>query len=336
MNLTRPVAAIDIGHSAVKVRVAFGPHRESLSFRSVVTDARPISEDAARKAAERETVTVRGRRLFFGETAILQGGAEIESGMSEAWITTQPHMALFLAALKKLKQLPVPVDLSGGILCVGLPAKFYAKQREMLISILQPHVLNTEIVVFPQPLGPFFSMQYNEDGTENRRRDLANESWAIIEVGHFTTDYALLKNGTWIERGSGSSGGAAFVADQLAKKLSDAFKVSITPLEATDALVAGHIKLFGDRVPVADHIAGARQAFMAQVMDQAEYFFDKDVRGLDGILVAGGGADLVKESIAERWKCVVDCVDSRFAVAEGFLRAGLALSRIGPKVPVAA
>lgn len=336
MNFTRPVAAIDIGHSSVKARVAYGPHRESVYFRSVVTDAQPISEDGARAAAERETVTVRGRRFFFGETAILQGGAEIESGMSEAWINTQAHMALFLATLKKFKQLPVPVEFDGGILCVGLPAKFYSKQREMLISILQPHVSRAEIIVFPQPLGPFFSMQYNEDGTENRRRDLLSEAWAIIDVGHFTTDFALMKNGTWIERGSGSSGGAAFVADQLAKKLSDAFKVSINPLEATDALAAGHIKLFGERIAVDEHIAAARQSFASQVLDQAEYFFGKDARGLDGILIAGGGADLVKDAVGERWRCVVDCVDSRFAVSEGFLRAGLALARATPGIAVAA
>jgi plasmid segregation protein ParM len=321
--MQKPVIALDIGHSAVKLIASHNGQREELLFRSVVTPAIQISEDGARRIADRETVEVNGRNYFFGDTAIHQGAAEVESGLSEGWVTSPVHLALFLGALKKLSQLPSAIPTDKAIIAVGLPAKYYSKQRAQLRSILQPHAPNSTIAVFPQPLGPFYALQFNHDGTENERRDLSNESWAIIEVGHFTTDFALMKDGVWIERGSGSCGGAHFVSEQLAKKLSATHKENITALEASDAIGKGFIKIFGERFDIKGDLEDPKQAFVSQVLPFAEQLLDKEARSLDGIIVAGGGANLIKEAVLQRWRNVVDSAHARFCVAEGFHRAGL-------------
>ena len=98
-----PVISLDVGHSAVKVKAMADGRREQIIFPSVVTPAFDISEEGAAKAAALETVQVRDRSFFFGRTAVVQGGAEVETGMSEEWIHDHAHHALGCRTAHRLR-----------------------------------------------------------------------------------------------------------------------------------------------------------------------------------------------------------------------------------------
>jgi plasmid segregation protein ParM len=327
MDSLPPVIALDIGHSAVKVRAAFDGRREQLIFPSVVTHAIHISEEGAARSAELETVRVRDRAYFFGRTAIVQGGAEVETGMTEGWIQDYVHHALILGALKKLAQKQPPINTDGAIVALGLPAKFYSKQKEQLIQICRELIPTAIVQVMPQPLGPYFTLQYDSDGLENRRHKPGSESWAIIEVGHFTTDFALIKEGDWIERGSNSSLGASSAVQHLQRLIEANFKVSVTLLDATRAMEQGFIMLRGDKVDLTAQITEASKIFCEEVIPFAQRLWGREALSLNGVIVAGGGANLVRDAVLAAFGTAFDSGESRFAVAEGFLRACLAAAR---------
>lgn len=327
MSTTQTVIALDIGHSAVKAMACAADRRERVMFQSVVCPAIEISEEGSARAAALETVEVNSKKWFFGRTAALQGGAEVETGMSENWISEPAHLVLALGALKKLQLKSPPIVADGALVVVGLPAKLFAKQRALLVDLLQPVMPKAMIKVLPQPLGPYLALQFNEMGLETTRRQLADEAWAIIEVGHFTTDFALLRGGEWIERSSGSCAGASSAIAHLQRSIENRTGHSITLLEASRAIETGSITLYGKRSDLTAEIELAKQLFSDEVLPFAQRLWDREARTLSGVIVAGGGANLVHERVRTTFGSAIEAVEKRFGVAEGFLRAGLAASR---------
>lgn len=327
MNALPPVIALDIGHSAVKVRAFCDGRREQMIFPSVVSHALHISEEGAARSAALETVRVRDRDYFFGRTAIMQGGAEVETGMSEDWIQEYAHQALILGALKKLALKQPPINPQGAIVALGLPAKFYSKQKDHLIQICRELIPGASVQVMPQPLGPYFTLQYDAEGVENRRQRPSSESWAIIEVGHFTTDFALIKEGEWIERGSSSCTGASSAVQHLQRLIEATTKVSVTMLDATRSMEQGFIMIRGEKIDLTAQITEASKIFCEEVIPFAQRLWGREALSLNGVIVAGGGANLVRDGIKNAFGTAFDSTESRFAVAEGFLRACLAAAR---------
>ena len=328
MNL-QTVIALDVGHSAVKCLSYSEGRRESVFFPSVVTSAISISEDDAARAAERETVHIGSRPFFFGETAVHQGGADAESGMSEGWITSSTHTVLILGALKKLAAKPIPVLPDKALIVVGLPAKYFAAQKAKYKQLISSFAPAATVKVVPQPLGPYMALYFDEQGRENKRQNLSKQSWGVIEVGHFTTDFAMLRRGEWIQRDSDSSDGAFRAVETLAAKLSERVSSSVSLLDAGHALIDGTFKNCSDILDISAEIELVKQSFSDDVISAAERILDKQARGLDGIIVAGGGASLVKERLRARYPHTIESPHDRFCVVEGFLRAGIADVRDG-------
>jgi plasmid segregation protein ParM len=319
------VIALDVGHSAVKVVADAGGHRHHLMFRSVAIPAFPISEDSARAAADRDTVTVAGQPYFFGDTAVVQGRSDVESALSEGWITTPQYAALFLGAVKRLSLLPTPITSDKAMLVVGLPAKFFTQQRNLLKTTLQQHLPGAEIIVRPQPMGPYCCIQFNADGTENRDHNMGDESWGVVEVGHFTSDFALFKGGVWTEHGSGSCKGGYVAAGELSRLLQERDNISVSPLEATAAIESGSIRIYGKKVNIKPYLQAAGMPIAAEILEHATRLMERDARALDGIIIAGGGAPLVYHQLQAKWPHTVLADNSRMTVAEGFCRLGCAL-----------
>lgn len=319
------VIALDVGHSAVKVVADSGGHRQQLIFRSVALPAFHIAEDSARAAAERDTVVVAGQPYFFGDTAVVQGRADVESGLSENWISTPQYAALFLGALRRLANLPHPVTADKAILVVGLPAKYFTQQRNLLKTILQQLAPGADIIVRPQPMGPYCATQFNPDGSEDRKRNLAEEAWAVVEIGHFTSDFALFKGGVWTEHGSGSCKGGYVAAEELSRILQSKDQINVSPLEATGAIESGYIRHFGKKIDIRPYLPAAGIPIAAEILDNATRLIERDARMLDGIILAGGGAALVYDQLRAKWPHTVLAENSRMTVAEGFCRLGCAL-----------
>ena len=315
----------DVGRSSVKIVAARDGVRQELLFPSAVCPAFTINDERGAARAAAETVFVDGRHFFIGETALLQGGDDLSGGLRDDWVYSDQHAALFLGGLKKLHSTGM-VGIDTALIVVGLPGALYASQKAGLGQALGKLVPRAEIRVMPQPMGPYQELVFTVDGQENRSVNADDDSYAVIEVGQYTTDFALLLHGHTIENAFGSCDGMRIAAEHLQRSLRQS-QLSVSMVEATDLLRTRTLRNFGERIDVGEHVTRAVDPLAAQIVDKANQLIGKSARSLDGILVAGGGAPLVLGALQKTWPHARLSANSRFSVAEGFCRYSMAFSR---------
>jgi plasmid segregation protein ParM len=325
---------LDIGHSAVKVayssRTGEGKP-ETIIFPSVVMPSVVISDDAEARRAAADTVVVDGQSFFFGETASVQGGRTIENIVAEDWITSKEHAALLAGALKKLKERGVFEPAS--MIVMGLPTSLYSRQRDDLRRIVSEMVgPGKEVKIIPQPLGAYQYNMLDENGCQAANRSFSNESWGVVEVGYFSTDFMAMKGtgnqSRWFQGASGICSGIRVAAERLVRLIAEEVEVggkkgvTVGLREAEAALQTGYIKYFG-KVDVTAQVEKAADVIAQEVIRAATRYMENEAAGLDGIVLAGGGAPLVKASLASKWPHVIMTPNPRFSVVEGFRRFGV-------------
>lgn len=319
------VVGFDIGHSMVKAVALSEKGRDIVQFPSVVSPAISLSDEAAAYEAEKESVTIDGQTFFTGETAVTQGSVTSVTGLSKDWIKAPEHAALFVSGLKRLHSKQVP-GLDEAMVVMGLPSEFYKHQREPLREIMSKH-FSGEIVVQPQPAGPYFATMFETDGSMKANRSMTKESWAVIDVGHFTTDFFLVIRGQRIEVGMASEKGVYLATEHLLRQVQALHNIDIDDLEAAEALKLGKIKNFAEEIDVTKNVKEAAQHVLCRVLDKADSLIATHARKLDGIIVAGGGGSLLYESIKQKWSNAVLAENPRIAIADGFARYGRMLHR---------
>lgn len=325
-QISNRVIGLDIGHSTVKMsaRTEYGAP-VSVIFPSLICRAFDISDEMEQRRADLETVEIENRRYFFGETAKTQGGKSATKGLTEDWIRTPEHVVLLLGAMKKLADRGV--NTTKPILVLGLPTHLYSRQKRDLIAIVKSHIDVADIFVVPQPLGPYQCLILDESGATNSSRNMGLESWGVVDVGHFSTDFILVQNGRWVEKASGACSGISVAADHLLRLL-EARGITIGMVEAEDALVKRAIRSFGKSLDVAKEVEKAADIVVAEIVDTASRLLDGYAREMDGVIVAGGGASFVSDRIAKRWPHVMQAENPRYSVAEGMRRLGVKLTLV--------
>lgn len=322
----RTCVGLDIGRSSVKVVARSDAGRAQLLFPSSVCPSIPLTDEREAARATSDTVRLNGSSFFFGETAQLQGGDDLAGGLRDDWVFTPNHAVLFKGALWRLKLMNVP-GLDSALIVLGLPAQLYASQKRELTESMKPYApATTEIRVSSQPLGPYQQLLFTADGSETGEFSADDTSWGVIEIGQYTTDYALLLEGRVIENAFGSTDGMSICATRLQKTLQDR-GISITLVEATQCLESQRLKQFGKWIDLTAEVDSAIQPLATRVVDKANHLIGRHARALDGILVAGGGAPLLMPALRRAWPHVQLLENPRFAVAEGFHRFALALEQ---------
>lgn len=314
---------LDIGRSAVKV-VAFANGQEhQVTFPALVCQGIELSDENSIRAAEPETVIVEGRKYFTGDTARLQGGVTASVGLSNDWTETLEYQALVLSAIKRLKRVGVS-GLESAYVVVGTPAALYSKQRDRLEEITRKAMPDADVKALSQPMGAFLSFFLNAKGlpvAENYTDEIGRKkSWAVIEVGHFTTDFLLMKEGIHIDRKSDSCEGVFMAAEQLARILA-AKNIDASPVACEEALRTKKIRHFGVK-DVTPEVSEAADFIVAKIMAKTNALLAAEAATVDGILLAGGGAPIIYDSLVAQWPHIVLLPEPRMAVAEGFCRFG--------------
>ncbi|MDD5708573.1 MAG: ParM/StbA family protein [Kiritimatiellae bacterium] len=322
MSITE-VVSLDIGHSAVKAAFANKDGvRQTFLFPAVVSSAVVISDETEARRAALETVRVGNRDYFVGHTALIQAAQTATTGLSENWIETPEHTALLVGGLQKIRA-AAGLD-NAKMLVLGLPAKMFTRQRNRLKEIAAAAVgPEMDIRVIPQPIGAYYLNILDTNGTP--ARSLSAESWGIVEIGHYTTDFALIRNGRWAENGSGSCNGVRVAAEHLVRILADTRKITIDLFEAEEALRTREIRVWGKGEDVSEEVQHAVEYLVSEVVDNAVRLMEGIVSRLNGVIVAGGGANLVYAALREKWPHAVMIETPRFAVVEGMRRYGLSV-----------
>lgn len=335
----RTCIALDIGRSAVKMIAVYDApengqrQRLELSFKSAFSKAISLTEQLAIKGAEADTVVVNEVPYFVGDTAISQGQDDMLGGLTDDWVFDVQHTALLLSALKRLTSAGVP-GVDNAVICLGLPTHLYDSQHKQFAAGVSKLAPLADIKVIQQAMGPYYAMLLDETGNEHP--GLAKKSWAIIEVGQFTTDFALIDHGVAIQRSFGSCAGMSVAAENLQKEIQNKRDIRLSFVEATDTLASHEIQNFGEMIDVSSDIAAAVEAVAEMIVNKSQQTFGAEVRTLNGICLAGGGADLIRSAIATKWSktatgksvppsFILVASNARFAVAEGFCRFALSL-----------
>jgi plasmid segregation protein ParM len=325
------VIGLDLGRSAIKMVASWtdgtGIHHTRLSFPSAVAPARRLVGLDEVRTANAETVVVDGQAFFIGQTATLQGGDRMQGGFTDDWLFTPAHGALLKGALEKAAAAGVP-DAHTAEVVVGLAGRSFVPSHDRYLTALRQHLPKAAVTIYPQPLGPFFRLLLDEDGRE-ARPELLTQKWVIVEIGQYTTDFAVLVDGAAIEEKYSSANGMRRVAEQLAREIATSKGISNLALpELTETLEKGTIEVMGRQVSVADELQRAVQPLVQEILETGGAVMGDYLRRATGVLVAGGGAPLICPCLAREWTHAVLSEDPRFAVAEGFVRAGLHIASL--------
>jgi plasmid segregation protein ParM len=337
MSAPTPHAAaigIDLGHSSVKIAVKStnGPLKEATEiFPTVVRNWSYIADTATAKKTEADTVEVEDRKFFVGVTAVRQGQADTFTGQNRNWVNTIQHDALLAGAWQRALNIlhkndqPDPQRI---VLVLGLPASYYLEQRKYIRTradqIIRPRLKvgqTLEIFVQSQSRAPFACVSIDGAGHPTGVGG-DTESWGVVEIGHFTTDFTFHDRGQEVESAASSASGAHLVYDNIAANFKQ--RGYLSDFESvTDAIQRKHIKVYGKDVDVSDTVNAAISQFSTYILDEVTTRFGEKAQRMDGIIVAGGGAAIVGKDIQDRFPNAIIPDAARYAVAEGYSRIGL-------------
>lgn len=337
MDHHHQVVGLDVGHSAVKMTfdVTKGEPPRRHIIPTVVAPGFDIVNSTEASRAEAETVTVDGKHYFVGATALIQAGAETHAGLSEDWITKPQHRALVAAARKCVERASGQPDVRRTWV-VGLPCGIYDRDREVLRETVQQIVpKNDRVVVMQQPDAVYLQKFFGRDGLPITASNPSSESWAVVDVGHFTTDFVAYVSGRYWDQASGRVGGLFNVVKRVQDDLKDQ-GVDLTAIKVEEGIRTGEVVYFGERVPVGRVARPHLEAFASEIAQEAERLIGSRVREFNGVLVAGGGAAAVLPALKQLWPHAQLAEDGaggvsldgevlsgpRFLISEGYYRYG--------------
>lgn len=323
------VVGLDIGHASVKITfdTHFGVARYVLP--SFVFPAMPIRNKFEAQLAAAETVQVDGRAFFVGNTAFLYSRGGLCTGLNSEWIRTIQHRALLAMALKVIDDQAPDGERT---FVLGLPVSQYELKRQFLIEAATEILgQNAQIIVVPKPFGGYQAHIADRCGAIKSAHALEQESWAVVDVGYYSTDIILVQKGNWIETASGSCEGVSMAVDYLQRLLNSVHGIQANFFDAEKSLRCGFIKDFGRSVKLEEEIKSACAIVASKVTDMTVRLTEPFALSLDGIFVTGGGAAMVLPALQERCAHaqliedthpVAGLSGSLFVISEGYYRFG--------------
>ena len=328
------VVAIDAGRSATKVVYKTPVGSGRFMFPSAAMPARDLSDDAEAQRAAADTVRVNGARYWVGETAVVQRGPAAGVSLADDWIESEEHQVLLLSALKRLDAILAPKGIApeaSKLIVLGLPGRQFKLQRKRLESVAQTLEgwSQYEVKIVPQPKAPYNWYLQDDRGGLARGRSL-EESYAVIDVGRYSTDLAVIVNGRFVEAALDSCDGMKGAAEKMLQFMNErGFRATIT--DAERAIAARSILFRGELVDLGPETKRATQSLRDEIMATVTRLVDPYSTTLNGIILAGGGSSIVYDVLTDGWKNVITETpnNQRFMVAEGMARwaAGILLVR---------
>ncbi|QMI49702.1 ParM/StbA family protein [Burkholderia sp. MBR-1] len=330
------VVALDIGHSTNKclaVRVDSPTERTRAFFPTCVAPAVEISDAATRERALRETVEVAGQRFFFGQTARKQSGAKDFFGLNSDWVFDPMHDALLLGGLQTMLS-NFPERPSRLFVVLGLPAENYdthkAEFSARAASLITRYLGNTstqvQVRIQSQPHGVLSNLIFMQDGNIQQTRDIDNELWGILDLGHFSADYLMFDEGDMIQSAFGSADGVHKVYQKVSQLLeAKSLPKDLRTLE--QAIRLRTVKHYGNDINVGADVDAIVVPFADSLIDETRNRFGRNIGKMNGIILAGGGADLIFDRFQKAFPNAIKPDNPQFSVAEGFTRFGLYLAR---------
>lgn len=294
---------VDIGRSGVKVSMRDGEDFSDLPIIPAVAIPADSLAEINEVAQEVGKVTVKDMVWLYGRTAVEQGSGE--PGVFAQWEKSLEYEAIIAGVSQVLRDLYPGDDL---LVVSGLPSESSLTARQEVAALFAEHLKPRVVKVWPQPLGALWAAAHD-------RPELLEEDTrtAVVDVGRYSTDLALVTGTTPNAQAYRSVGGVRVAVDKLAQLLRPRFDQAI-PFERLEEALYNHgrLRFNGETHDVSQECQVAKQA-LYQVISAGVGGLKTQARGMvDHIVLAGGGADF-----ANIQKAIIPA-GGRHAVARGF------------------
>lgn len=284
-------------------------------FPSVVGLAPKIKESFQVQSLSPDTVEMTDGTFLVGESAdaVLEDAAEDGAQEGARISTLTPNWsksAGYLALLYRVFAAAQPKGYKGrAALCVGLPQAYYERDRPDLVERLAGRhqfkvdgqsfdieIARDKLWVIPQSMGIFF-YRVKEDP------DLTmSDHIGVIDVGTYTTGYSMIDHGRFRPTKSGGLElGIANLTEDLSAYIARHHDgLQLPRATVTKALIRGKLRLHGKDQNLKKVVPGLADRLMDELVDKLTKVWGDD-SATASILVAGGGAPYVLQSIQRRW-----------------------------------
>ena len=317
--MTNRVIGIDVGYGYTKIVTDNGNGMVTpLSFRSIVGTYEDGIQVEGLKSVAKEIVTVSNQRFLVGDGA-LKHSSRILNGREKDWIGSVAYRALLMHALQLAESNSVNLTI-----ITGLPVSYYRSDREKLINIIREIACNfcidCNVKVIPQPLGSFFNLLLNSNGTV-ATQTLASEKVGVLDIGFYTTDLLTVSELEAVEKQMDSfENGISTSLEVIAKDIEDTYAMRPSVYKAEQSVRQGYIKAFGVEKDIR-LIAQQRLTELAQEITAKAKTIWKNAADIDRVILTGGGAALLKPYL-NLYQHATVIEDSQFANAMGYYKLG--------------
>ncbi|KAB2893804.1 MAG: ParM/StbA family protein [Bacteroidetes bacterium] len=321
---------LDVGYGAVKAVTA----DTALVFPSVCGHAREIKfqQDEIAERHPGDQIQDDEGRWFVGDLALIQltpgellrlrGRTANEDALGNVF-----RRRLMKVVIGKLMagihdELVVHVRIAS-----GLPVDHMGDSDDLKAALLGQHLIKTdtahlianvsEVMVMPQPLGCLYSVILTPEGDVNRNH--IYKRTGVVDVGTYTVDIALDDEGEFISADSGSVEGGVYMAhNHIAAILEKRYRQKMPFKMIDETLRTGTFRAHGELVDMSAEVEDALASLRSATLNLISEMW-KSGTGVDVMLLCGGGAELVYESVKAAYPQTHLVRDAQLANARGYL-----------------
>jgi len=320
--------ALDVGHGFTKGKTA----DKVTVIPSVVGPAEQVRFDSGLARDGGICVTVGERAYFVGELA-LQQSASVSQTLSPTRTGSNEQLALFYAVVSEL----VGPSTDQVAIVTGLPLGDYNPTNKAILRdmLKGSHTVQrrgrqaraftvSSVHVVPQGMGSLYNLVLDRNG-RIRDTDLAGGAVGIMDVGTLTTNFVLVNQLRFIERGSDSiPTGTGELLQKVAKDLKLQYGLDWTGqlAQVDQAVRAGTVELYGQLVSIEDLVKPHLAELSDTVLSKARSLWGSGAE-LRAVVVSGGGGVMLEPYIRKAYSHARIGDNPQLDNVTGYLLAGL-------------
>jgi uncharacterized hydantoinase/oxoprolinase family protein len=251
-------------------------------------------------------------------------------GRNDDWVASKEHDILVASTLARLQAQGLNTDEANVTMTLGVPSRVFRARSDLVKAIVQnthkacaSRGFNARIFVHAQPLGVVASHTLMDTGHTKASANIDEDSFAVVDVGQFTTDLCAVVKGEPIIEATESCEGLEILVNHVRSRLREK-GFGLGSVDIKTILDNPKIKIAGEIIDVSPWITEAiHDALLPKIINTIRDTFNPILlQTVDSVLIAGGGAPIVfnelKSDSRLRHAKLVD--DHRWAIADGFAR----------------
>lgn len=178
--------------------------------------------------------------------------------------------------------------------------------------------------VTTEAIAAYIDLLMDMSGNETAEyEDIISSKVGVIDIGGKTTDCAVIMpggNSVDIERSGSADIGVLMLNSSVASKLTAHFDIeNLTPKMVDNAISTGFIKIAGEKLDCSSIISAEKEKLTDNIMTHVRSTIRKG-DDLDFIIFVGGGAIVLKDQLANKYKQGRFPENPEFANARGMLK----------------